>query len=70
MRPVNLRTDLGASPNYSNCVSARRWMRRAVPHPRIPMVSQSGSLSLIFTAYRLMGGVEQGFVWKSKMTVW
>ncbi len=65
LRPVNLRTDLaGMAELIELCFGPTmdEGGRAAVREMR--MISQSGSLTLLFHGLdRLLGGLEQGFVW-------
>jgi GNAT superfamily N-acetyltransferase len=65
LRPVNLRTDLGGIAELLElCFGATMDEAGRAAIREYRMVSQSGSLSLLFHGLdRLLGGVEQGFVW-------
>lgn len=65
LRPVHLRTDLaGMAELLELCFGATMDEAGHSAIREMRMVSQSGSLSLLFHGLdRLLGGLEQGFVW-------
>lgn len=65
LRPVNLRTDLvGMAELIELCFGPTMDDAGRAAVREMRMVSQSGSLTLLFHGLdRLMGGLEQGFVW-------